>query len=560
MVDTHSSPTHEKPNLDALFPELRKQQQQRSDTQMGGPRFMAPSTTAAALLGKSARQPVRAVPPPPSGRSSSVAAPPAPSTRRFAAPPAPRATEPVEIEAEAALPTSPDASSAPIQPVDDDEDAYVDDGPTVLKPSPFFGAPFSARPLVVQAEKDVPRAPMPPPSVRSAAPPSAAKLPPPPSFAKTSSPSAGKLPPVPTPPSSLRNAAPSSYPSLPKATPVLDDEAETVAPPAVSVSSSSSRNATAASLMSPAAVPSQRYVPPSVPPPAPRPRNALETMPASSRFPSLAPTAASVPPPALFAPAKKPSRAGLWALAAIGTIGLAAAGGFFVTKGGVKALGLGSAGSGTLAISAAGPNNAAINGVRVFVDGAIKCEGSPCRIPDISTGTHFISVDAPGFGQTAARAVSVAHGSESALHIDLVPQEGVVSKPAPLKAEPALAAAATDDFKILESKTPAKTEPAAKVATTPKSQAKSALGKKNDAKKADEAPAAAPAGDATLNINSIPVASVVLDGRPVGSTPLVGVHVAPGAHSVVFIHPEKGRKAAGASVKAGGSATVAVRF
>ena len=372
MVDTHSSPTHEKPNLEALFPELRKQRQ--SDMQMGGPRFMAPATTAAALLGKSVREPPRIVPPPPSVRTKSVAAPPAPSTRRFA-PPAPRAEVPVpaqiEIDIEEALPTSPDASSAPIEPVDDD-DAYVDDGPTVLKPSPFLGAPFSARPPVVQGAAEVPRSPLPPPSVRSAAPLSVTKLPPPPSFAKTSTPSAGRLPPLPAPPSSLRSATPSSYPSLPKAMPVLDDDAETVAPP--SVATSASRSGSAAALVGAAAVPSQRYAPPSVPPPAPRPRSALETMPAG-RYPSLAPTAASVPPPALTTPARTQSRAGLWIVAAVATIGLAAAGGFFVTKGGAQAFALGKAGTGALAITAAGPNNAAVDGMRVFVDGAVKCEG-----------------------------------------------------------------------------------------------------------------------------------------------------------------------------------------
>ena len=167
-------------------------------------------------------------------------------------------------------------------------------------------------------------------------------------------------------------------------------------------------------------------------------------------------------------------------------------------------------------------------------------------------------MDAPGFGQTAARAVSVTHDGEAALHIDLVPQEGAAPKSTPVKAEPTTAA--PDDFKILETKSPAKAEPAAKVGRASKSEAKSALAKKTDAKKAVETPAAAPAGDATLNINSIPVANVVLDGRPMGSTPLVGVHVTPGAHSVTFVHPEKGRKSAGATVKAGGSATVAGRF
>lgn len=65
----------------------------------------------------------------------------------------------------------------------------------------------------------------------------------------------------------------------------------------------------------------------------------------------------------------------------------------------------------------------------------------------------------------------------------------------------------------------------------------------------------------TLNINSIPAsAAVLLDGRPVGRTPLSGLSVSAGAHSIVFIHPEKGRKAASVTVVAGQSKGVGVRF
>ena len=70
----------------------------------------------------------------------------------------------------------------------------------------------------------------------------------------------------------------------------------------------------------------------------------------------------------------------------------------------------------------------------------------------------------------------------------------------------------------------------------------------------------APAGKGKLNINSIPVSSVILDGRPLGTTPKVGVSVSPGSHTVVFVHPEYGRKVRSVSVSAGGTATAAVRF
>lgn len=71
---------------------------------------------------------------------------------------------------------------------------------------------------------------------------------------------------------------------------------------------------------------------------------------------------------------------------------------------------------------------------------------------------------------------------------------------------------------------------------------------------------AASSGQATLNINSIPVSNVILDGKPLGSTPKVGVSVSPGSHTVVFVHPEHGRKVRAVTVQAGQTATAAVRF
>lgn len=71
---------------------------------------------------------------------------------------------------------------------------------------------------------------------------------------------------------------------------------------------------------------------------------------------------------------------------------------------------------------------------------------------------------------------------------------------------------------------------------------------------------AASSGQATLNINSIPVSNVILDGKPLGSTPKVGVSVPAGSHTVVFVHPEHGRKVRAVTVEAGQTATAAVRF
>jgi serine/threonine-protein kinase len=63
-----------------------------------------------------------------------------------------------------------------------------------------------------------------------------------------------------------------------------------------------------------------------------------------------------------------------------------------------------------------------------------------------------------------------------------------------------------------------------------------------------------------LNFNSIPSSSVVLDGKPLGQTPVMGIRVSPGAHQVVFIHPELGRKPVQVDVDEGAKRTVSVRF
>jgi hypothetical protein len=71
---------------------------------------------------------------------------------------------------------------------------------------------------------------------------------------------------------------------------------------------------------------------------------------------------------------------------------------------------------------------------------------------------------------------------------------------------------------------------------------------------------AATSGGGRLNINSIPASNVILDGRPLGQTPKIGISVPAGSHTVMFVHPQYGRKIQSVRVKPGGTATAAVRF
>jgi hypothetical protein len=72
-------------------------------------------------------------------------------------------------------------------------------------------------------------------------------------------------------------------------------------------------------------------------------------------------------------------------------------------------------------------------------------------------------------------------------------------------------------------------------------------------------PAAAAGGDTKLAINSIPISNVIVDGKPVGTTPKQ-MPVTPGSHTVVFIHPELGRKTVTVNVQAGKTAVAATKF
>ncbi len=67
-------------------------------------------------------------------------------------------------------------------------------------------------------------------------------------------------------------------------------------------------------------------------------------------------------------------------------------------------------------------------------------------------------------------------------------------------------------------------------------------------------------GKATLNLNSIPVTNVILNGKPLGATPKIGVQVPPGPQTVVFVHPDLGRKVMSGTVAAGETKTFMARM
>jgi serine/threonine-protein kinase len=84
-------------------------------------------------------------------------------------------------------------------------------------------------------------------------------------------------------------------------------------------------------------------------------------------------------------------------------------------------------------------------------------------------------------------------------------------------------------------------------------------------------PAAAPSADAragrapekhngTVSFASTPSSHVLLDGKPLGSTPIVGVSVGPGSHRITFIRGPRDLKTITISVKPDQRSTASVRF
>lgn len=63
----------------------------------------------------------------------------------------------------------------------------------------------------------------------------------------------------------------------------------------------------------------------------------------------------------------------------------------------------------------------------------------------------------------------------------------------------------------------------------------------------------------TLHVNSIPASTILLDGRPLGTTPHVGLQVRPGVHTIVFVGSDA-RKVVTMDIPPGAHRTAAVRF
>jgi len=309
---------------------------------------------------------------------------------------------------------------------------------------------------------------------------------------------------------------------------------------------------------------------------------------------SIAPVAigrGSAPSSPFAVPPRRFAQLGAIALLAIGLLG---AGVTLVAKRGSSAA---AGGDGVLTVTVAGEGNRPVSDLTVVADDVVRCTASPCRISSLAAGTHFVRVTAEGYTATAARAVSVSSSGDSSLHfqLSLIPTPVALDTREPEKPAAQATPKPTIDLDADEAAstpTPRAEAPARVREYAPSSRRAAASSERaepkperQEAKPVRESPStsslkaalaeqvgatpaapaveeqpAAPTAMSTLNINSTPSTNIVLDGRPLGKTPISGVKVKPGAHTIVFIGPDGKRKVGSASIKPGATRTIGVKF
>lgn len=227
----------------------------------------------------------------------------------------------------------------------------------------------------------------------------------------------------------------------------------------------------------------------------------------------------------------------------------------------------------------------------LYVDGK-RVGKLPQTVSGLSGGKHWIKLDAEDGTPPIEKAVTIVPGEtietdpnasqrdKALVTIRLSPgSEGasvtlddafLLDFPAELELEPnsvhTLTATKpgyedlTMDVRIEEGES----EKLIEVAMTPLDGTSPQRKSKAKARKPSAPKAASTAADATqglLNISSVPPSQIILNGRPLGSTPKTAVAV-PGdsLQTIVFVHPKMGRRRAQKFVPAGKERTVSIRF
>jgi hypothetical protein len=69
---------------------------------------------------------------------------------------------------------------------------------------------------------------------------------------------------------------------------------------------------------------------------------------------------------------------------------------------------------------AGGPGNKELAAVEVIVDNKVRCRASPCELPSLKSGTHYVEVRAAGYQATAKSAVAIVGGQTAVHNVQLI--------------------------------------------------------------------------------------------------------------------------------------------
>jgi serine/threonine-protein kinase len=226
-------------------------------------------------------------------------------------------------------------------------------------------------------------------------------------------------------------------------------------------------------------------------------------------------------------------------------------------------------------------------GVRATLDGVDRGE-VPVTITDLAPGQHFLRLHGSASLEPIERTLMIDAGRT--LHLSDVELKSIDTAAASDDEEDPVAkrkaallnaaneaaerrkAARLDAHRRAVERIAAKKAAAKKAAAKKKRKKKLAAKLKAAAKKAraaklaaaKEAKSEAKSQDVkatgTLNINSLPQSRAMVDGRPIGNTPIMGMKLPVGAHTVTFVHPKHGRKSVTVRVSEEKAAIAAHRF
>jgi serine/threonine-protein kinase len=316
---------------------------------------------------------------------------------------------------------------------------------------------------------------------------------------------------------------------------------------------------------------------------------------------------------------------------------------------------------------AGGPGNKELAAVEVIVDNKVRCRTSPCELPSLKSGTHYVEVRAAGYQATAKSAVAIVGGQTAVHNVQLIragtgikvfgegsgltllvdgkefgplpqelremePGEHVIQvaggpryevftqriivdpdrmtpigpirlkvvkglatiragqnaedaevmlkvgdsrrvlPPLPVRLEvetdrPHILIAKRRGFSTFEEPITfedGQAEKTIEITLTERPQDRrpkptGAAPSTESSEPEEPAAPAAPTGPAVLQLTSTPPSNVLLDGKPLGTTPLRDVSVEPGSHRVIFIYGAE-RKPKTIEAAAGSNQTVSVSF